>query len=226
MSKTKEEEKPQSLASKLAEVAKEVAYVQKDSVNSFQNYKYASAEAVLSKVNEALTSRGIAISSGVELVNYHQGGPKESSNAIVCITLRFVDGATNEVLAVQGLGQGADKSDKAVMKANTAALKYCYANAFTISWGDDPEVPNDLDKTSAKTKKRIASSKASPDPAKGFKTVFTRTQLEEEISTAKLLLDLEKVKGKIVTMRGTDNYAPLVEMYKSRMNEIGGPNGQ
>ena len=220
MSKTKEEEKPQSLASKLAEVAKEVAYVQKDSVNSFQNYKYASAEAVLSKVNEALTSRGIAISSGAELVNYHQGGPKEASNAIVCITLRFVDGGSGEVIAVQGLGQGADKSDKAVMKANTAALKYCYANAFTISWGDDPEVPNDLDKTSAKPKKRIASSKASPGSSKGFKTVFTRAQLEKEISTAEILLDLGKVKGKIVTMRGTDNYAPLVEMYNYKSGNL------
>ena len=46
-------EKEHTLAKKLAEVAREVAYVQKDATNSFQKYKYASAEAVLRKVNVA-----------------------------------------------------------------------------------------------------------------------------------------------------------------------------
>lgn len=224
--KTTMTSKPKKLAIKLAEVAKEVAYVQKDAVNSFQKYKYASAEAVLSKVNEALTSRNIAIGSGAELLNYHQGGPKESNNAVVRLTLRFIDGDSDEVIAVQGLGQGSDKSDKAVMKANTAALKYCYANAFTMSWGDDPEVPNAQDKVNASNKKRSAKNKASPEADANVKTMFTRSELEEEMSEATILLDLERIKGKIVTMRGTDNYAPLVEMYKSRMSDIGGMNGK
>ena len=36
-------------------------------------------------------------------------------------------------LTVEGLGSGSDTGDKAVMKANTAALKYCLANGFLIS---------------------------------------------------------------------------------------------
>jgi hypothetical protein len=203
-----------SLASKLAEVAREVAYVQKDATNSFQKYKYASAEAVLRKVNEALTSRNIAISSNVELIQYHHGEGKVPSVAIVSILLRFVDGDTSEVIAVQGLGQGADKGDKAVMKANTAALKYAYANAFTISWGDDPEADESIDKASSTRKRK--SKKESGE----FKTVFTREELETEVDKCTLLPELEKVRPKIITMRGTSNYDPLVTKYREKKKKL------
>lgn len=136
------------LARKLAEVAKEVAYVQKDATNDFHKYRYASAVAVLRKVNEALSSRGIAVGSSTELVKF------EAGNAIVRITIRFIDADSGEVIEVQGLGQGYDKGDKAVMKANTAALKYCYSNAFTISWGDDPEADLATDEETNRPRKR------------------------------------------------------------------------
>ncbi len=202
-------EKEHTLAKKLAEVAREVAYVQKDATNSFQKYKYASAEAVLRKVNDALTSRNIALSTNAELIQYHNGEGKVPSVAIVAITLRFIDGDTSEVIAAQGLGQGADKGDKAVMKANTAALKYAYANSFTISCGDDREADDSIDKSSkAKktTKKKVKSET--------FKTVFTREELETELSQCGTIPNLEKIRPKIITMRGTDNYNPLVTKYK------------
>jgi hypothetical protein len=200
-------DKQHTLAKKLAEVAREVAYVQKDATNSFQKYKYASAEAVLRKVNEALTSRNIALSTTAELIQYHNGEGKAPSVAIVAITLRFIDGDTSEVIAAQGLGQGADKGDKAVMKANTAALKYAYANAFTISWGDDPEADDSIDKSTKTTKKKKSKSES-------FKTVFTREELETELSQCGTIPNLEKIRPKIITMRGTDNYNPLVTKYK------------
>jgi len=121
-----------NLAEKLSEVMAEVGYVQKDATNSsFHKYRYASAEAVLKKVNSALSERGIAVSSEAELTHYDGG------HAIVRLSLTFHDG--DESLTAQGLGEGSDKGDKATMKANTAALKYALANAFMISWGDDPE---------------------------------------------------------------------------------------
>ena len=196
-----------TLAKKLAEVSREVAYVQKDATNSFQKYKYASAEAVLKKVNEALSSRNIALSTSAELVQYHQGDSKSSNVAIVSITLRFIDGDTSEVIAVQGLGQGADKGDKAVMKANTAALKYAYANAFTISWGDDPEATNENGESKPRKKKATKKNGS-------FKTMFKREEIEKEIASAGLL-DLDDIKTKIITMRGTENYTPLVNLFKS-----------
>lgn len=209
--------KEHALATKLAKVAQEVAYVQKDATNSFQKYKYASAEAVLRKVNESLTSRNIALSTSAELVQYHHGEGKVPSVAIVSITLRFIDGDTSEVIAVQGLGQGADKGDKAVMKANTAALKYAYANAFTISWGDDPEADTTIDR-SASRKPTKARKKAST--TNEVKTMFTRQEIETDLTSVSELDKLDTIKTKIVTMKGTDNYKPLVEMFKTTKRRL------
>ena len=199
-----------SLALKLSEVAAEVAYVQKDAKNDFHKYSYASAEAVLKKVNEALSTRGIAISSNAELINY------EAGNAIVRITVKFVDGVTGEILAVQGLGQGQDKGDKAVMKANTAALKYVYANAFTISWGDDPEADAATDRSTTKTTKKKTTKKSE----KGFKTMFSFQELSNMIAGSKSLEELEQVKPRIITMRGTAHYEPLRSEYKSKATNL------
>ncbi len=198
-----------TLAKKLAEVSSEVAYVEKDATNAFQKYKYASAEAVLRKVNVALSSRNIALSTTADLVQYHHGDGKNSNTAIVQLTIRFVDGDSSEVIAVQGLGQGSDKGDKAVMKANTAALKYAYANAFTISWGDDPEATNESGESKPRVSKKKVTKKKGP-----VKTMFSRGDLEKEIYSARLK-DLADIKTKIITMRGTENYTPLVNLFKS-----------
>jgi hypothetical protein len=138
------------LIKKLSEVMAEVGYVQKDATNTFHGYRYASAEAVLKKVNSALSERGIAVSSKAELTHYDGG------HAIVRLSLTFHDG--DESLTAQGLGEGSDKGDKATMKANTAALKYTLANAFMISWGDDPEADVTTDQASSPTKGKLAPS--------------------------------------------------------------------
>ncbi len=136
-----------NLHQKLADVMQEVGYVQKDAVNEFHRYRYASAEAVLRKVNAALAKRGIAVSSQAELLHY------ADNHAVVRLSLAFLDG--DESVTAQGLGEGSDKGDKAVMKANTAALKYALANAFMISWGDDPEGDAETDKAAAERAKPI-----------------------------------------------------------------------
>jgi hypothetical protein len=130
-----------TLAQKLSDVMAEVGYVRKDATNAFHKYKYASAEAVLKKVNAALSSRGVAVGSLATVAHYEKG------HAVVRLRLEFHDG--NAVIAVEGLGEGSDKGDKAIMKANTAALKYALANAFMISWGDDPEQDESTDYTAA-----------------------------------------------------------------------------
>lgn len=42
-------------------------------------------------------------------------------------------------MSIVGLGSGQDSGDKAIMKAQTAAIKYAYLLSFAISTGDDPE---------------------------------------------------------------------------------------
>jgi hypothetical protein len=173
-----------------------VGYVQKDGKNQAQSYKYASAEAVLKKVNAELSARAIAISSVATLEHFNvehyetKGKTRDGSDftkqnfrsdAVVKLSLTFtsdiisVDPETNatsinhEEITVEGIGASTDLGDKAVMKANTAAIKYCLTNAFLISWGDDPEASTAGDAPSApKASKPKAKAKASkPKATKG-----------------------------------------------------------
>lgn len=129
-----------SLHKDMAEIMGIVGYIQKDSKNDFHGYKYASAEKVLSKVNEEVSKRGICLSTQAELIKH------ESGHAVVKVTLVFIRGEEPHIL-MQGIGEGADKGDKAVMKANTAAIKYALAGGFLISWGNDPEADVSVDKS-------------------------------------------------------------------------------
>jgi|8_EtaG_2_1085327.scaffolds.fasta_scaffold10196_4 hypothetical protein len=156
----------------LAQTMAEVGYVQKDATNDFQRYKYASAEAVLRKVNTSLSSQGVCCASTAELVSHEtiQGPKKATFHAIVKLSLTFHKGS--DQITVSGLGSGSDSGDKSVMKANTAALKYCLANAFLISWGDDPEADVETDKRASEPRsngkpraKPSARASASPSPS-------------------------------------------------------------
>ena len=126
-----------TLVEHMSEVMKEVGYIQKDATNNFQNYTYASAQAVYGKVREALSERGIAVCGDVELVKSELVGAKLKHLVVTKHTLTFTDG--KDSLSVSALGEGMDSGDKASMKSNTAGVKYCLAKAFLISWGDEAE---------------------------------------------------------------------------------------
>ena len=132
-----------TLAANMAEVMEKVGYVQKDATNDFQKYTYASAQAVFDKVRKELSARGIAVGGDVELVASEIVGPKDKHLVVAKHTLTFTDGT--DTLSVAALGEGIDAGDKSAMKANTAAVKYCLAKAFLISWGDDPEADSASD---------------------------------------------------------------------------------
>lgn len=204
-----------SLHADLAEVMAEVGYVQKDGTNAFQKYKYASAEAVLKKVNAALSSRGICISSNCTVVHFNPSGTdssggKVASNAVVHLRLKFVRGS--EEVLVEGMGQGADSGDKAVMKANTAAIKYCLTNAFCISWGDDPEADETTD--GAPKKGRAATKKTAP--------TLDNKALLAQIDGAGSRKALEAVKEDIKKFsRTSPEYKALVAAFQKKKETFG-----
>ena len=59
--------------------------------------------------------------------------------ATVQMNIRLIDSESGEYIDIAGLGNGQDSGDKAVMKAETASIKYAYMMTFNISTGDDPE---------------------------------------------------------------------------------------
>lgn len=154
-----------TLATKLAEVAAEVAHVGKDGSNSAQNYRFTSAGAVLAKVNPALASRSIATTSEVYIVHQERvetrsGGTQDKVTVKVVTT--FIDGEDGSILRSEAMGSGMDSGDKAVMKAQTAAQKYLLKLAFNIDFGDDPEADAKTDKAAVAPSKPVARPGAAP----------------------------------------------------------------
>lgn len=208
------------LAAKLAEVMAEVGYVQKDGTNTFHGYKYASAEAVFKKVNAALSKRGICINSSTVLERLSD----DFRNAAVRITLSFTDAESGLFANVSALGQGSDKGDKAIMKATTAALKYCLSTAFLISWGDDPESDISTDKEAEKGAAAEAAPAKRPSARRKTKASDDEnplaSELKEAIETASSIDNLETYRKGIVAFNGTPDYAPLVAAFKIRRGEL------
>lgn len=138
----------QKLAKKFIEVMKECSYVEKNGTNTYHNYQYATSADVLAKVNASLVKHGIASVAVPELlgmvdVTTAKGNTEKLATVQMQITL--IDTESGETFAIVGIGSGQDSGDKAVMKAETAAIKYAYMLSLAISTGDDPETDMQTD---------------------------------------------------------------------------------
>ena len=142
-----------NISTKLIKIMAECGYVQRQGTNDFHNYKYATAADVLEKINAALVKHGVAATAQPELIDFrevvNQKGNAEHL-ATVKTTLTLIDVDSGEILEFVGIGSGQDSGDKAVMKAQTASIKYAYLLSLAISTGDDPEADSGVDeRTSA-----------------------------------------------------------------------------
>ena len=136
------------ITTKLVKVMAECGYVAKNGSNEFHRYKYATAADVLEKVNAALVKHGIAAAAKPELVDLrdviNQKGNAEHLATVRTIVV-LTDEESGEAVEFIGLGSGQDIGDKAVMKAQTASIKYAYMLSLAISTGDDPEADAGVD---------------------------------------------------------------------------------
>ena len=131
-----------NISAKMVEVMKECSHVLKNGQNSYHGYKYATSADVLDKVNASLTKHGISSTAMPEVVSMEKvttAKGYEENRVVVKITIMLTDSESGESMTIVGLGGGQDSGDKAVMKAQTAAIKYAYMLSFAISTGDDPE---------------------------------------------------------------------------------------
>jgi len=147
-----------TIAQKLVIAAASCGYVQKDGNNAFHKYRYASAANILGHVNDALTKAGLAVVETLPEIVSETGAGKDRV-VTARMTIVVGDTETAERVTFRGLGSGMDSGDKAVMKAITAATKYAWMGAFSISTGDDPEADEDTDKRAAQPAKKPASER-------------------------------------------------------------------
>lgn len=131
-----------SLGAKLAEVMAKCRYMPQDKENSFQKYKYTSAASMFGRINEALSDQKLSIRTRLELLEMRDVQTARGATekyAVVSATVVVRDAESEESAEFVGLGSGQDAGDKAIMKANTAALKYAYIGGLCIAMADDPE---------------------------------------------------------------------------------------
>jgi len=138
----------QKLITKMVEVMQECAHIQKLGENSFHGYKYATSADVMEKVNAALSKHGIcsvALPTLLSMETVKNSKRNEEHLATVKMDIMLMDKESGETFTITGLGSGQDSGDKAVMKAETAAIKYAYLLSLAISTGDDPEADRRTD---------------------------------------------------------------------------------
>lgn len=142
----------QNLRTKLANVMQECHYIQKTGKNNFHGYNYVTSADVLDKVNTALLNNGIITTVIPALLDFREvttakGNVEKHATVQVDVTLHDVH--SNDTLTLSGIGSGQDTGDKAIMKAETAAIKYAYMLSLCIATGDDPEADERTDQNTA-----------------------------------------------------------------------------
>ena len=155
----------QKLAKKFIEVMKECSYVEKHGTNDYHGYQYATSADVLAKVNASLVKHGIASVAVPELldmvdVTTTKGNTEKLATVQMQITL--IDTESGETFSIVGIGSGQDSGDKAIMKAETAAIKYAYMLSLAISTGDDPEADIQTDLSTTKQNPKATAQSSAP----------------------------------------------------------------
>lgn len=137
-----------ALYEKLSLAMKSCSYIEKTGENTFHGYSYVTSSDVLERVNDALTSVGLITAVTPTLLDLREVQTAKGNidkHATVSVTISIIDVETGESVQISGIGSGQDSGDKAIMKAETAAIKYAYMLSFCIATGDDPEADNTTD---------------------------------------------------------------------------------
>lgn len=155
-------ETKQTLAARLASIAKDIGWIEKGGTNDAQKYKFVQESDVVAKLKPALAEAGVIVVPTHRLISVVPFTTARGSQQFLTTiesTFSFTDGA--EFINVQTIGQGADTGDKGVYKAMTGAKKYALLQAFLLATGDDPEIARDDERS--ETAKRSQKPAVSND---------------------------------------------------------------
>ena len=183
----------QKLAEKLIEAMRLCKYVTKNGVNTFHKYRYATSADVLEKVNAAFTKQGIATIVVPEIIKDEAVTTAKGTVehlVTVKIEVTLVDKDSGETAVFRGFGSGQDSTDKAVMKAQTAALKYAYMLSLAIATGDDPEADEKTDESmsvakpdvSLKSKIESKAENTPPMPKGGYRCYDCGAKITDKVA--------------------------------------------
>lgn len=184
----------------------DLEYLEKKGYNKHFDYQFVQEADVKAAVSKALRAHGLILSS----VEYYSIGECTGKAATLRCETTISDVADHAVcVRFWGVGAGTDSSDKAPMKACAASLKYALTSGFLIATGDDPEEDGG---TASKGKTGTGKPKpVTPDP-----DFVAAEVLATLVSSAKSLVELNKLKPKVAALRGTDGYDKLADAFKTQ----------
>ena len=137
-----------ALYEKLALVMKNCSYIAKTGENTFHGYSYVTSNDVLERINESFSTVGLITMVTPTLLDLREVQTAKGTidkHATISVSITVLDVETGESIQISGIGSGQDSGDKAIMKAETAAIKYAYMLSFCIATGDDPESDSKTD---------------------------------------------------------------------------------
>ena len=179
-----------NIAKKLVLVMEECSHILKQGINEYHKYTYATAEDVLAKVNNSLTKNRIAsivIPCLQSLIDVQNLKGNVEHLATVQVKIELIDSDSGESAKFVGIGSGQDIGDKAVMKAQTAAIKYAYIMSLCIATGDDPEADGNTDRFVNEESNR--NTKVVPVVKNAERVVCTQCKTEITSKVAKYSVD-------------------------------------
>jgi hypothetical protein len=119
----------------------------KQGFNSFDKYKYFSELQYKELFTELFTKHGLELTASEVDSSMFVGSEKQPNGRQVKIMFTLTDTETGFSESSVTSGEGMDKGDKGIYKAQTGALKYYLSVTFMVATGDDPERESPEEKT-------------------------------------------------------------------------------
>lgn len=139
-----------AIAAKIAQVMGKIKFVNNDARNNEQNYAYASDEAILGEVKDAMVACNVCSVPKFRILSNTDGqsnsGKKYNKIEMEC-EITVIDADSGEEITSNGFGAGIDYGgDKALMKAQTVCHKYALQKLFNMPTGNNPEADPEVDR--------------------------------------------------------------------------------
>lgn len=134
-----------TLYAKMARVMGKMTRVQKDGVNDFHHYKYATADDVADMIRAAMAEVNLAFFADMVSSETVPHGKGTRTTSVFLFT--FACGDTGATLTKQWIAIADDTGDKGVNKSATAAEKYFLMKTFIVSTGAerDADAEDDME---------------------------------------------------------------------------------
>lgn len=198
------EAKTEPILTRVAKATASVGVLGKDRTNTHDGYDYLSEAAVKRAVQQAIAEFDIAPQSIHFEVLSDEWRDARSGQANY-VKIRCILTWNDESFA-EGLGCGRDYGDKAILKAQTAAVREAWKNRLTIPTGEDPEkddaraprsndrarpAPRPQQRQAAPQQARKPASTPPPKPSNGNGEAPKPSKLENDL-TISLIAELNK----------------------------------